>query len=116
MAENPQSETFDTKNIPWQKVPNHQSIYANNSGIASSSHDIQLRLAQLTAFEGKPINQEVATIFMAPGQAKATALLLLRAVLDYEDERKIVFPVPEHLGKTLTDLTEGTRGAKGAKK
>jgi hypothetical protein len=112
MAEKKQPEMFDVKDAPWQRAPNHQNIYVNNAGIALSSYDIQLRMAQITTIEGKPIIQEVATIFMAPGQAKATALLLLRAVSDYEKTHKITFPVPEHLGKVIADIGEDAKGAK----
>lgn len=112
MAEKAQSEIFDVKDAPWQRAPNHQNIYVNNASIAVSSYDIQLRLAQITTIEGKPVIQEIATMFMAPGQAKATALLLLRSVADYETTHKITFPVPEHLGKVITEIVEGAKGAK----
>lgn len=116
MADKTHVETFDVKTAAWQRAQNHQSIYANNASVAVSSYDIQLRLAQVSAIEGKPITQEVATIFMAPGQAKATALLLLRSVSDYENTNKITFPLPEHLGKLLAAIAESDKGAKSAKK
>jgi hypothetical protein len=112
MAEQPPTETFSTKDAPWKRTADYQNIYVNNASVAASSYDIQLRLAQLSIVENKPTIEEVATVFMAPGQAKATALLLLRTVLDYEKTHKISFPLPEHLGNLLAGVAEGANGAK----
>jgi hypothetical protein len=106
-------ETFDAKSLPWTRSPDYRSFYVNNVALATSTHDIQVRFAQLTADgTGSAANIELATVFMSPSQAKATALLLLRAVLTYEEQHKIKLPIPEHLEELLTEI----RGAKASKK
>lgn len=88
-----------SKDIAWQRAPGHQNLYVNNVALAATNFDIQLRLAQTSAVEGKPVHCEVATVFMSPSQAKAMAVLLVRAVGDYEDKNKITIPLPAHLEK-----------------
>ena len=100
------AEIFEAKNAEWVKAPDHRNFYANNIGVATSTHDIQLRFSQLTAEGSKPINLEVATLFMSPSHAKATAILLIRSVAEYEKKHKLSLPLPDHLAKLVDEVEE----------
>ena len=100
-ASNKPDQTFRADDLPWRKSEGHVRLYVNNIGLAATEFDVQLRLAQTVAEEGQAHHSEIATVFMAPNQAKALVALLLRAVTEWEDKHKTVIKVPSGMQKQL---------------
>jgi hypothetical protein len=96
------------KKVSWERSPEHRSIYANVMALAATPYDIQVRLGQTIARPdgASAAHLEVATLLMAPGQAKALLLILAEAVTDWERKHGPV-PLPEHLAKKLKSKEQG---------
>lgn len=66
------------------KAADYRKIYANQIQIALTPFDVQISLAQSSAVGAIGVNEIQATVFLAPGEAKALAFLLTKIVGDYE--------------------------------
>jgi hypothetical protein len=84
-----------------KRTADYRDIYANQTLLSFTGTDVQVILATSTYVDGKPINDQHATLYLAPAQAKFLGLALVRTVEAMERQQHTTIVVPESMIEVL---------------
>lgn len=84
-----------------ERTADYRDIYTNQTAVGFTMTDIQIGLATITFVGGTPINEQHATVYLAPAQAKFLALSLEGALEAHERAAGTKVSIPQTMLDTL---------------